>query len=188
VWGQRLVVVAAIALVVAIVVDALHSSTNNSPAPSRTAVTAAGVDLGVRFCARRDMRIAVEIRRPSHHQHTHLLREEPVIDVLPAKSSGSLQAHSRQQVATVILRNVSGRRCLGGSPFSITITDRVGETVSEWLDSTWFVAYYRPGGYRTFSLPAVYRCDRPGPFTAVAAVGLYTARRHGLSLSEITCA
>jgi hypothetical protein len=46
---------------------------------------------------------------------------------------------------------------------------------------------YAPASERTFSLPDTYRCDRPGPYLATATVGLCTARRDGLSSSEITC-
>ena len=63
-----------------------------------------------------------------------------------------------------------------------------GRTVGAWDDQgNWFNADYQPGGYRTFSLPTVYRCDRPGPFTAVAAVHGRIIRRRHLSLSQITC-
>ena len=59
------------------------------------------------------------------------------------------------------------------------------------ITQKWFGFDYRfqPSGFQTFSLPAVYTCARPGPFTAVAVVdrGVYTARRGGLHLRQITC-
>ena len=169
---QRLVVVAFIALVVAIVVDGLRSSNRKAPAPKSTTPPDTSAGLGVRHCAAGDMTIAIELRRPSHR---HL------------QDSGIFEAHSQQRVATVVVRNVSDRRCRGGSALTFTIRDRTGRPVGEWSDSSWFIDYYQPGGYRTFSLPGVYHCDHPGPFTVVAAVGGYTARRHGLSRSAITC-
>jgi len=91
-------------------------------------------------------------------------------------------------VATVVLRNVGHHSCYGGSGhFDLTIQDRVGTTVGQWDNNHWFGATYRPGEYRTFSLPAVYTCTRPGPFTAYATVGRFTATRHDLRGSDITC-
>jgi hypothetical protein len=91
-------------------------------------------------------------------------------------------------VATIVLRNISTRRCLGGSAFSFTIRDHAGRMVGRWdSPGNWFTDYYQPGEYRTFSLPTVWRCDRAGPFTALATVGGYSARRTGLRRSEITC-
>src|SRR5919201_1898648 len=37
------------------------------------------------------------------------------------------------------------------------------------------------------TVPGGYPCDRPGPYVAVAAIGPYTARRGGLSRTEIGC-
>ena len=122
-------------------------------------------------CAAGDTMSAVEVRRPSHRQ----------------VSRDWAHVHSQHRVVTVVLRNVSGRPCYSRSAFSFTIRDRAGRIVAEWNDKRWFTGYYQRSGYRTFSLPSVYRCDRPGPFTAIAVVGRYTARRHGLRRSEITC-
>ena len=114
----------------------------------------------------------VEVRRPSQRQ---------------VSVADWAHVHSQHRVATVVLRNVSGRPCYGGAAFTFTIRDRAGRIVGAWDSHDWFSAYYQPGGYQTFSLPSVYRCDRPGPFTAIAVVGNHTARRDGLHLSEITC-
>ena len=178
-WSQRLVVGMALALVVVIVVTGLHYSGHKAALPPKSTTppkssTPPETNVGVRHCAAGDMTVAIELRRPSHRQDSGDL--------------GGFEAHSHQRVATIVLRNVSDHRCLGGSPFDFTILDRLGRPVGEYLDhGEWFIDYYQPGGQRTFSLPAVYRCDRPGPFTAVAAVGGYTARRHGLFRSAITC-
>jgi hypothetical protein len=92
-------------------------------------------------------------------------------------------------VATVVLRNISKHHCFAGSgEFALTILDRVGEIVGRWDDpGGYFAFYYQPGEYHTFSLPAVDRCDRPGPFTAFAIVGQLTAQRTGLRRTDITC-
>jgi hypothetical protein len=124
-------------------------------------------------CVAGDTTSAVEVRRPSH---------------LQVSVPGWAHVHSQHRVATVVLRNVSGRPCYARAAFSLTIRDRAGRMVGEWNDHhSWFVRYLPRGGYWTFSLPAVYRCNRPGPFTAIAVVGGYTARRYGLRRSEITC-
>jgi hypothetical protein len=86
------------------------------------------------------------------------------------------------------MRNVSRTHCSGGSAFEFKIFDRAGKMIGWWDDiPTWFIGNYPPGGIRTLSLPAVYHCDRPGPFTAVARIGGYTARRGDLNLNDITC-
>jgi hypothetical protein len=123
-------------------------------------------------CAAGDRTAAVKVRRPSHQQ---------------VSASNWAHVHSQHRVATVVLRNVSGRRCYGPAAFSFTIRDRLGRMVGQWNDTSWFAGYYPSGGYRTFSLPSVYRCNRAGPFTAVAVVGGFTARRRGLRRSDITC-
>jgi hypothetical protein len=123
-------------------------------------------------CAPGDRMSVVEVRRPSHRQ---------------VSVHDWAHVRSQRRVATVVLRNVSGRPCSGAAAFSFTIRDRVGGMVGQWNDTSWFAGYYPRGGSRTFSLPSVYRCNSPGPFTAVAVVGGYTARRYGLRLSEITC-
>ena len=114
--------------------------------------------VGIRHCAPRDMRMTIEARGP-----------------YPA--------------ATVVLSNVSDRGCLAeGAPFRFTILDRIGRITGDWDDhGETFTGWYLPGGQRAYSLPAVYTCNRRGPFTAVAIVGRYTARRHGLRKSQITC-
>jgi len=123
-------------------------------------------------CAAGDMAIAIELRGRSHQQvYVH----------------DWAHVHSQHPVATVVLRNVSGRRCYDVSAFTFTIRDRVGKIVGDWNSNNWFPGTYQPGGYQTFSLPAVYHCNRPGPFTAVAVVGGHTVRRHHLRLSDITC-
>jgi hypothetical protein len=169
VWSQRLVVVAVLALVAVILVTGPRPATHTSfVRESRTRSNP------VVYCAAGDMTMTIEVRRPSHRQ--------------PLNSGAWDAVHSHHRVATMVLRNVSTFRCRGGSAFSITIRDHVGTMVGEWHDpGNWFTDYYRPGEYQTFSLPAVWRCDRRGPFTAIATIGSYTARRIGLRRSDITC-
>ena len=144
-----------------------QSGASEAPPPKSTSTTETSA-----VCAAGDTTPAIEVRRPSHRQVT-------VADWA--------HVHSQHRVATVVLRNVSDHPCYGGSAFVLTIRDRVGRIVGQWDSTDWFAGYYQPSGYQTFSLPSVYRCDRPGPFTAIAVVGKYTARRHGLRRSEITC-
>jgi hypothetical protein len=119
------------------------------------------------------MTLAIVVRRPSHQRLT---------------DTNWATVNSRHPVATAVLRNVSHHPCYGGSGhFDLTIQDRAGTTVGQWDSRSWFGGTYQPGEYRTFSLPAVYTCTRPGPFTAYATVGRFTATRHDLRRSDITC-
>jgi len=128
---------------------------------------------GLPHCAVGDMTLTIDIRPPSQRQQ---------------KDNGWDAAHFRHPVATVVLRNVGPHRCLGGSGvFYFRILDQGGKVIGAWNSGFWFRHPYRPGGYKTFSLPAVWHCDRPGPFTAVAKVGKYSVRRDHLGLSDITC-
>jgi hypothetical protein len=115
-----------------------------------------------------DVAVGIEIRRPSSLQE-----------------AGTPEAAGRLPVATIVVRNVGAPRCLGVWGMRFTITDRAGKTVGAWLDSAWFVGYYSPGREKTFSYPDIWRCDRPGPFAAVATVGPYSASRRNLSRSQI---
>jgi len=123
-------------------------------------------------CAAGDTTPAIEVRHPSHRQ---------------VSVADWAHVHSQHRVATIVLRNVGDHPCYGGSRFVFTIRDRDGRIVGAWDSTDWFSDYYQPGGYRTFSLPSVARCDSRGPFTAIAVVGKTTTRLHGLRLSEITC-
>jgi hypothetical protein len=171
-WSNRIIVGAGVALVVVAAVDAVRSSdhnTNTSPASTTTA-NAKGGTLPPR-CARRDISVRIEIRRPSSLQTV----------------GGEFEAPGEATVATIVVRNVGSRRCLGAWPFVFTVTDRTGKQIGQWIDGQWFAERWRPNSEKTFSLPGVHRCDRPGPFVAVANVGPYVAHRGNLTLSEITC-
>jgi len=148
-----------------------QSGADKAPPPKSTATTNTSAPVGVPYCVGSDMRMAIEVRRPSLQQI-----ESPMSPENP---------HHR--VATIVLRNVSGHVCRFESAYDLTIYDRVGRIVGQWDDPRWFGGTYRSGEVGTLSLPAVYRCERMGPFWAFAAVGPYSARRHGLHLSDITC-
>ena len=128
---------------------------------------------GVPYCVGHDMTIAMKIRRPSYLQLNY--------------AAGGMNARSNHRVVTIVMRNVSGHLCRFESAFDMTIYDREGRIVGQWDDPNWFTATWHSGGVGTFSLPAVYGCDHPGPFWAFGAVGGYSARLHGLRLTDITC-
>ena len=166
---QRLVVLAVLALIAVILVNGPRATTHQplgSESPPRSDP--------VVYCAAGDMTMSIEARRPSQRQ--------------PLNSGAWDAVHSRRRVVTIVLRNVSTLRCHGGAAFDFTIRDHTGRMVGQWTNpGDWFTGYYQPGEYHTFSLPAVWYCDRQGPFTAIATVGNYTAHRAGLRGSEITC-
>jgi hypothetical protein len=120
------------------------------------------------------MTVSIQLRRPTQRQRT-----------------GVFQAVSHDRVATIVMRNVGHRRCVyDRKAFMFRIVDRGGRLIGEWDsndDANWFFGYYRPGAYRTLTLPNVYTCLPPGPYTALAIVGGYTALRHGLRARDITC-
>ena len=117
--------------------------------------------------------MTIEVRPPSPGQR---------------QDTGWDAVRSADPVASLVMRNVSNHRCVGGSgAWDFKILDRVGKTVGEWDNSGWFDVTYPPGMSRSFSLPAVYTCTRQGPFTAVAVLGLDTVRRRDLTRSQITC-
>lgn len=171
--SSRVIVVGAIALVVAGAVGALHSGDHNSTARPTIAPTSTVKVTPMASCKPGDLDVAVGVRRPSR--------------VL--QSAGIYATDVQRPVATIVVRNNGAQRCLfdvGG--FHLTIRDRTGMLIGEWDDDTWLATSYSPGSQKQFSLPDVYRCDRPGPFVAEAEVGpTYTARRGNLSRKEITC-
>jgi hypothetical protein len=176
VWTNRLLVGGVVVFLAVSVVNGLRSSGHDatsvpSTTPAKTSAprarNASVVGLGVRQCAGETW-IAIEVRRPSRLQ-----------------DSGVFEVHSQHRVATIVMRHVD-RSCLGGSAFTFTIRDRLGTVVGRW-NGSWPADFNRQGRSRTFSLPAVRRCDRPGPFTAVAVVGGYSTHRTGLRRDEIAC-
>jgi hypothetical protein len=125
-------------------------------------------------CTQGTGKVAIGIRRPTPRQ---LAR------------GGTYHATvGGRPVATIVVRNVGVDDCrIAPGAFSLVIKDRRGKVVGEWDDPAWFAGIYRPSTVKQFSLPDVLRCDRPGPFVALAVVDSYTARRDKLSRREITC-
>ncbi len=188
-WTDRLLVVGVVAFLAAAVVGGRLSSHHEAPRAEPTTPIRTAVTLGVPHCALRDMTMAIEVRRSSGTQESgpewarvHLRHGSTFL-----ARAGAYPRPPHQPVATVVLRNVSRRRCDGGSAFTFTIHARGGTIIGEWNDVAWFAGEYRPGEYRTFSLPDVYACDRPGPFVAIARIDGHRARRGNLTRRQITC-
>jgi hypothetical protein len=188
-WTDRLLVVGVVAfLAVAVVGGRLSSGDGASPA-TPAPPTNTGLGPGVPHCALRDMTMAVEVRRSSATQESgpewarvHLRHGLSFL-----ARAGAYPHPPHHRVATVVLRNVSRRRCYGGSAFTFTIRARGGAIIGDWDDIAWFAGEYRPGEYRTFSLPDVYTCGRPGPFAATARIDGRRALRGNLTRRQITC-
>jgi hypothetical protein len=115
----------------------------------------------------------------------HIAIRRPVASQL--LDSSAYPATSQHRVATIVVRNVSDHPCRTIWGLHLTIKDPAGRIIGEWLAASWFTRHYPPGFEKTFSLPAVYTCKRPGPFTALATVGIFTVRREGLTRRQITC-
>lgn len=169
-----LIVGGVIALVVVAVVDAVRSfggeTTAVSPGGETTASaatpptpTAGRAGSRLPSCSRRDLALSVEVR----------------------KSDGN------NRVATVVMRHGGANRCYHRTfPVILKIIDREGTQIGDWGSSggiLWNEGAVSAGAEWTFALPGVLRCDRPGPFRALATVGPYSARRSNLSRSAITC-
>ena len=158
-----LIVGGVIALLIAASVDAFRSSDTESTAAPTTAPTTAAETAANALprCTRRQIAVSIEI-----------LASELGVD--------------EPSVATIVLRHVGGSPCaqaFAGSQFMIR--DRAGSRIGFWTLP--LGGAFSTGTEQTFRLPGVRRCDRRGPFVAVAKVGPYTARRGKLSRSEITC-
>jgi hypothetical protein len=162
------------ALLVVAGIDALRSSTSNDrqSVPSNTTTTVPPSLVSTApACTRAEVAVSIDVR---HASQTPL----PGLGVLPR----------RRVVATVVVRRVGAGPCAEDPlPFALNVYDRSGRQVGDWLSTLYFAGSFAPGAERDVSLPGVYRCDRPGPFHAVASVGPYTARLGHLSYSAITC-
>jgi hypothetical protein len=164
------VAAAGVGLMLLALVIAAHSR-SSAPGPANGPSHNGHSATNVPDCSNGDLAPTLEIRRPPARQN-----------------EGGFQATSHHRVLTIVVRNVSDRRCYGEPAFRLKILDRHGRTVGAWDDTgEWFRRYYGPGAAETFSLPTVYRCDRPGPFSAVAVVHGHHIRRNHLTLREITC-
>jgi hypothetical protein len=152
------IVGAVVALLIAAGVDALRSSDRESSAPTTTAST-------------------TTVGRRAGSTLPRCTREQVAVSI-----------EIRKGVATIVVRHVGANPCdLRYRRFRLTIRDRAGNVIGQWGGAR-FGGDFSPGSEQTFSLPAVWHCDRRGPFLALATVGPYGARRSKLSRSEITCA
>lgn len=158
-------------------IDALRSSQDTStsprPKPSSPATRVKGAPT-IRImpdCGPGDVTVRVAVRRPTASQ------------VSPAESTPT----SHRRLATIVVRSVADHLCQAalGRP-SVTIRDRDGRKLGQ-TEEAWFHRLIPPGYKKTFRLPTVYFCDRPGPFVVVATVGLFSNRRGGLTRREIAC-
>jgi hypothetical protein len=167
------VIVGGVAAVLVVAgIDALRSSTSKdqSSALSSATTTVPPSVSAAPACTPDQVAVSIEVR---HAAQT----APPGLHPLPR----------RRVVATIVVRRRGGGACSQDPlPFALNIYDRDGRQVADWV-STLYFAGFAAGAERDVSLPDVYRCDRPGPFYAVATVGPYTARRGHLSYSAITC-
>jgi hypothetical protein len=176
-WSTRLIVAAVATLVVVAAIDAFRSGTSRtnssrpgSTSPAISAESTSAVKI-MPECGRADVVVRIAIRRPAASQ----------------LASSDYGATNRHRVATIVVRNVSDHPCRTIWGLHLTIKDRAGRTIGEWLAASWFTRPYPPGFEKTFSLPAVYTCKHPGPFVALATVGIVSVRRDGLNRRQITC-
>jgi hypothetical protein len=175
-WSTRLIVAAVATLVVVAALDALRTgiTQKHSPRGSTSPAISAGSAPAVKIlpeCRRADVTVRIELRRPAASQ----------------VGSSEYETSTRHRVATIVVRNVSNHPCRTIWGFHLTIKDPAGRTIGEWLAASWFTRSYPPGFEKTFSLPAVYTCKHPGPYVALATVGIFTVRRERLTRHQITC-
>jgi hypothetical protein len=170
---------AVVALLVVAGVDALRSSGNEtagSPTAESTTAREEAIDPPPP-CTSEHLAVSIEVRKPDWHRGDY-----------PDYSPWLTSEWRRSQVATIVVRNVAARSCfLAVGEFRFVIRDRAFRRVAFWTNPVWFAAEYSPGYEKTFFLPTVFSCDRPGPYSALATVGPFGARRGNLSRSEITC-
>jgi hypothetical protein len=170
---------AVVALLVVAGDDALRSSGNETAGSPTTASTTArkeAIDTSPP-CTPEDLAVSIEVRKPDWNRSDY-----------PEFRRWLTPEWRRGRVATIVVRNVAGRSCfLAVGEFRFVIRDRAFRRVAFWTNPVWFAAEYSPGYEKTFFLPTVFSCDRPGPYSALATVGPFGARRGNLSRSEITC-
>lgn len=188
-WTDRLLVGGVVMFLAVAVVGGRLSSRHEASPPRPATPTRTDVDPGVPHCGLRDLRMAIAIRRGSSTQESgpEWARVHFQHGLTFISRAGAYPRPPHHRVATVVLRNVSPRRCSGGSAFTLLIRARGGAIIGDWNDIAWFAGEYRPGESRTFSVPDVYTCDRPAPFVAIARVDGHRARRGGLTRRQITC-
>lgn len=153
---------AVLSVVVVAAVDALRSSGGERTASraSTSPPTTQHVRSVAARCLRRDIKVSIEVRDDWRHRR---------VATLVGRYLGS--SHCDQQVL----------------PFKLTIRDSAGTRLGEWKGTLTNGGPVSTGIEWAFALPDVWRCDRSGPYLAVAHVGPYSAQRGNLSRSAITC-
>lgn len=168
------------ALLVFAGIDALRSSLGDTETAVKTAPTltrSTHVSNQATECKRSQMVVAIEVRKPDETRPKWDQRDSP-----------GWRAWERTPVATLVVRNAGSSDCvLNDGTFDFGIRDRADKWMARWDGGNEFPGPYAPAQERTFSLPNVYSCDRPGPFRAMATVGHSSARLEGLSYDQVTC-
>ena len=132
-------------------------------------------------CKRSQMVVAIEVRKPDETRPAWNLRDQ---------DNPGWRAWQRTPVATLVVKNAGSSDCAlvhGDGTYDFGIRDRSGRWMARWDGNNVFGGQYAPAEERSFSLPNVYSCDRPGPFRAMATVGPYSALLNRLTYSQVTC-
>jgi hypothetical protein len=157
-------------------VDALRSSLRDAPTAVKTTPAVNG-SIVVSGCEANQLEAAIEVRKPDDTRPVWNQRE-----------ARGWRAWQRTPVATLVMRNVGSRDCiLSEGTFDFGIKDRAGRWMARWNGDNVFPGLYAPEQERSFSLPNVFSCDRPSPFSARATVGGYSARLNELAYDDVTC-
>jgi len=160
--------------------DAVRSSLRETPTAAETAPTVTRptvVSHTFPECNQDQMTVAVEVRKPDSTRPVWNQRE-----------ARGWRAWQRTPVATLVMRNVGSGYCvIVDGPFDFGIRDRADRWMARWNGNNVFPGLYAPKQERSFSLPNVFSCDRPGPFRAIGTVGDQSARLNDLAYHEVTC-
>jgi hypothetical protein len=171
---------AVVALVVLAGVDGLRSSLGKTRLAENTPPTVTGrtiVSHAVPACNRRQVAVSVQIRTPDETRPVWNQRNAP-----------GWRAWQQTEVATLVARNVGSRACfLAHARFDFGIRDRADRWMARWNGNNVFGGTYEPASEKSFSLPNVFSCDRPGPFRAIATIGHYSARLQRVTYDQVTC-
>ena len=171
---------AVLAVVVFAGIDALRSSLGSTSPAVKTAPTGAGATVGSNedpACSQKQMAVSVQVRKPDETRPVWNQRE-----------ALGWRAWQRTPVATLVVKNVGSGTCfLAHGRYDFGITDRADRWMARWDGNNVFAGTYVPAEEKSFSLPNVFSCDRPGPFRAKATVGHYSARLNHLTYDQVTC-
>jgi hypothetical protein len=163
-------------------IDALRSSLRDTKTVARTppnAIRSTIVSNQHTECGRSQMVVAIEVRKPDETRQ-----------VWNQSATRDWRAWQRTPVATLVVRNAGSSDCFlrrVDGKFDFGIRDRADKWMARWNGGNVFRGPYAPAQEKSFSLPNVFSCDRPGPFRAIATVGHYAARLNGLTYGQVTC-